>query len=74
MGWRSTNYNIIDKLTETKKTVCYEMDAAKGTVKAVALIIGNNNVRGSLQFVQYPNGSLSLSLPLASCVFSLLIC
>jgi hypothetical protein len=41
------------------------MDATKGTVKAVALIIGDNNVRGSLQFVQYPNGSLSLSLSLS---------
>lgn len=43
------------------------MEAAKGSVKAVALIIGDNNVRGSLQFVQYTNGSLSLSLSLASC-------
>ncbi|XP_004489693.1 superoxide dismutase [Cu-Zn] 2 isoform X2 [Cicer arietinum] len=33
------------------------MEAAKGSVKAVALIIGDNNVRGSLQFVQYTNGN-----------------
>lgn len=38
------------------------MEAAKVTVKAVALITGDNNVRGSLQFVQHPNG-LSLVFP-----------
>ncbi|GAV78959.1 Sod_Cu domain-containing protein [Cephalotus follicularis] len=29
-------------------------DAAKSTVKAVALIIGDNNIRGFIQFVQQP--------------------
>jgi len=32
------------------------MEAAKGTVKGVAIIIGDNNIRGSLQFLQHPNG------------------
>lgn len=36
------------------------MEAAKGTVKAVALLVGDNNVRGSLQFLQNLNGSFSL--------------
>uniref|UniRef100_A0A4P2TCA5 Superoxide dismutase [Cu-Zn] n=2 Tax=Kandelia obovata TaxID=413952 RepID=A0A4P2TCA5_KANOB len=31
--------------------------AAKGSVKAVALILGDPNVRGSLQFVQDPDGA-----------------
>ena len=35
----------------------YEMEASKATVKAVALISGGDNkVRGSLQFLQDPNG------------------
>jgi len=38
------------------------MEGGKGTVKGVALIIGDNNVRGSLHFLQHPNGSLSLFL------------
>ncbi|XVE62569.1 hypothetical protein DITRI_Ditri06bG0128600 [Diplodiscus trichospermus] len=29
---------------------------SKGTLRAVALITGDNNVRGSLQFTQFPNG------------------
>ncbi|EOY10584.1 Copper/zinc superoxide dismutase 3 isoform 4 [Theobroma cacao] len=29
---------------------------SKGTLKAVALIVGDNNVRGSLHFSQFPNG------------------
>ncbi|CAL5185551.1 unnamed protein product [Lathyrus oleraceus] len=33
------------------------MEAAKGTVKAVALLVGDNNVRGSIQFLQYLNGN-----------------
>uniref|UniRef100_A0AA96PMZ5 Superoxide dismutase [Cu-Zn] n=1 Tax=Medicago sativa TaxID=3879 RepID=A0AA96PMZ5_MEDSA len=33
------------------------MEGGKGTVKGVALIIGDNNVRGSLHFVQDPNGN-----------------
>uniref|UniRef100_I1MNV0 Superoxide dismutase [Cu-Zn] n=1 Tax=Glycine max TaxID=3847 RepID=I1MNV0_SOYBN len=33
------------------------MEAAKGTVKGVAIIIGDNNIRGSLQFLQHPNGT-----------------
>ncbi|KAJ7971892.1 Superoxide dismutase [Cu-Zn] [Quillaja saponaria] len=33
------------------------MVAAKATVKAVALISGANNIRGSLQFVQDSNGT-----------------
>jgi len=37
------------------------MEGGKGTVKGVALIIRDNNVRGSLHFVQDPNGSFSLS-------------
>lgn len=41
---------------------------ATGTVKAVALITGDSNVRGSLQFVQDHNGlSLFLSLALSLC-------
>lgn len=35
---------------------------SKGTLKAVALIVGDNNVRGSLHFSQFPNGFFSLSL------------
>ncbi|CAL0299231.1 unnamed protein product [Lupinus luteus] len=37
------------------------MEAAKATVKAVAIIIGDNNVRGSLQFLQHPNGTTHVS-------------
>ncbi|BAU01927.1 hypothetical protein VIGAN_11129000 [Vigna angularis var. angularis] len=33
------------------------MKAANGNPKGVALIIGDNNVRGSLQFLQHPNGT-----------------
>jgi len=42
------------------------MKAANGTPKGVALIIGDNNVRGSLQFLQHPNG-LFLSSCLSVC-------
>ncbi|XP_054789656.1 superoxide dismutase [Cu-Zn] 2 isoform X1 [Prosopis cineraria] len=33
------------------------MEAAKVTVKAVALIAGDNSIRGALQFVQHPDGT-----------------
>jgi len=42
------------------------MKAANGTPKGVALIVGDNNVRGSLQFLQHPNG-LFLSSSLSVC-------
>ncbi|XP_027358209.1 superoxide dismutase [Cu-Zn] 2 [Abrus precatorius] len=33
------------------------METGKGTLKAVALIVGDNNIRGSLHFVHHPNGT-----------------
>jgi len=44
------------------------MEGGKGTVKGVALIIGDNNVKGSLHFVQHPNGSFSFSLLVFCCL------
>lgn len=54
-------------LTNQLRNKTLEM-AGAGTVKAVALITGEPHVKGSLQFVQRPNG-LFLSLPLCVCVF-----
>ncbi|XP_016180558.2 superoxide dismutase [Cu-Zn] 2 isoform X1 [Arachis ipaensis] len=38
-----------------------EMETGKGTVKAVALIVGDNNVKGSIHFLHQSNGTTHVS-------------
>ncbi|KAJ0013292.1 hypothetical protein Pint_20145 [Pistacia integerrima] len=55
-NWTKNTRNILSKSENTQKQKMEQTVGAKPTVKAVALISGDTNVRGSLHFVQGPNG------------------
>ncbi|KAJ0079066.1 hypothetical protein Patl1_22919 [Pistacia atlantica] len=55
-NWTKNTRNILSKSKNTHKQKMEQTVGAKPTVKAVALISGDTNVRGSLHFVQGPNG------------------